>query len=173
MMMQARQDGDLHHHLRAVLKTGRRYKAPTALPTLIALSGEPCLDRDSFLQCLGLHFATAERAVAQDFSALQLENSIVPADTMVQVAELPTLEEYAAGFSHLKTGKASGISGIPAEVYRAAPLRAARAHYTLLLKSVSNGRSPTIWRGGVSIPIAKPGGSDHGERMAQHPPARA
>ena len=157
MMQQARQADDLHYHLRAVLKVGRRYKAPTALPTLVAPNGEPCLDRESFLQCLRLHFATAERAVAQDFSALQSEHGIPPVATMVQVAELPTLEEYAAGFSRLKTGKAPGISGIPPEVYRAAPLKAARAHYPLLLKSVSNGRSPTLWRGGASVPIAKSG----------------
>ena len=157
MLQQARGDGDLYHHLRAVLKTGRRYKAPTALPALVTPDGDRCHDRDAFLQCLGLHFATAERAVAQEFSELQSEPGHIPVDEAVQVMELPTLEAYAAGFSHLKTGKASGISGLPAEVFRASPLQAARAHFPILLKSASNGRSPTLWRGGLAAPIAKPG----------------
>ena len=111
---------------KSVLKTGRRYKAPTALPLLHTPDGEPCHDRPEFLKCLSDHFATAERATCQRFQ--RLHTCIEPAETLphIQIAQVPTLEALARSvFAGLKLGNAPGVSGLPAKIF--CPLPAAWA----------------------------------------------
>ena len=157
MLTIARSDGDLHGLLRSVLKTGRRYKAPPALPVLRTPNGESCQDRPAFLKCMGDHFATAERATCQNFTQLHACIASTAGLPHVQVAQLPTLESLASGFAGLKLGKAPGVSGLPAEIFCLEPFQAAKAHFPILLKTVANGRGPLLWRGGTAVPIAKPG----------------
>ena len=58
--------------------------------------------------------------------------------------------------ANLPGKKASGLSGVPAEALRAAPVSAAHCFSSLLLKMQIRGQTPALWCGGKAVAIEKP-----------------
>ena len=157
MFRQARSNAELPKLMRALLRTGRKYKAPPLLPTLPTASGESTQDRGDFLRVLGGHFAKAERATRASFLELRTATRPDAPTHDVALEELPTLGELAIGFAKLKAAKAPGVTSIPAEVFKLQPGLAAITHYPIVIKSAARGQYPALWRGGHAVPIAKAG----------------
>ncbi|CAE7501382.1 unnamed protein product [Symbiodinium sp. KB8] len=142
------------HLIRAVLKTGRRYRPARAAIILKDDQGD-IVDQDEVLQRLGEHFAKAEQASPEPLATLQGETRPT-APAQLEVGSLPTLADLARGFASLKSRKAPGISGLCADFYKAAPALAAVHHLPLVLKMASRETAPLLWSGSLSVPLAKP-----------------
>ena len=69
-----------------------------AVPAIRTASGAVCQDRAAFLETMGAHFATAERATTVPFGSMQNLEAQPSAGT-VRVDNLPTLEGLAQGFA--------------------------------------------------------------------------
>ena len=144
----------LYSALRGVMKVGRRYKAPQALPAL-ASAGNILCDPDEIRAALTQHFAQPEHGHETAVSSL-VHCEPVQDNCVIDALALPTLADVIQGWLSLKDGKAAGISGIPAEVYRYAPLAAAECHAPLLVKMAIRRHWPVIWRGTLNAAIPKP-----------------
>ncbi|CAE7443963.1 unnamed protein product, partial [Symbiodinium sp. CCMP2456] len=141
--------------IRAVLKTGRRYKsARTAI--VLREGGQDLVDQAEVLQRLGAHFAAAEQATPLPLCALSTSTGPPERQQFLEAQELPTIADLARGFAGLKPRKAAGISGISADFYKASPARAAQHHFPVVLKMAARGQAPLLWTGSLSVPIAKP-----------------
>ena len=145
---------ELYGALRGVMKVGRRYKTPQALPSLV-LEGRVLADPQEVRDALTAHFAEPEhghRAAIPDVVA----SGCLTGGRMVDLLQLPSPSDVIQGWLSLKDNKATGMSGIPAEVYRYAALDAADCHAPLLLKISMRGCWPTLWRGTLNVAIPKP-----------------
>ena len=158
MVEQARSEGHAQfaHRLRAILRTGRRYRAPALLPCLSDEPEQP-MEKDHVADSFGLYFAQAERATPVPVEQLTAAcRQSEPIATVIRGSELPSLASLASGFASLQTGKAAGLSGLPPEVYRACPLRQAILYYPVVCKLFLRDPSPFQWRGGLSVCVPKP-----------------
>ncbi|CAE7243520.1 unnamed protein product, partial [Symbiodinium necroappetens] len=145
------------HKLRAILRTGRRYRAPPLLP---CLSDEPeCpMTKDAVADSFGAYFAKAERAKSQPVAALlQRSCQARPVEGCLTGKNLPCLAELAAGFASLQNGRAPGLSGLVPEVFRSNPLMLAIHYYPVMCKLLLRDPAPFQWRGGASVCVPKPG----------------
>ena len=70
--------------IRAVLKHGRRYKAPLPATTLHTDLGEVIVDEQAVKEAFGQHFAISERATTCDFADLQAVEAPVPERIVVE-----------------------------------------------------------------------------------------
>ena len=143
------------HLIRAVLKSGRRYKPPGA--AIVLKDGDQEITEPAqVLRSLGQHFARAEQATAMPMC--QLNEELLPQQQpgWMDAQQLPTVADLARGFAGLKRRKAPGLSGICGDFYQAAPALAAAQHYPLILKMAARGAAPILWTGSLSIPLAKP-----------------
>eukprot|EP00439_Symbiodinium_sp_Y106_P084764 s36_g26.t1 len=143
------------HRIRAVLRCGRRYKPPQLLYPL-QVAGQEVSGEEAVLDSLGRHFAGPERAeltAAHPFLARFA--GARPLEAVVDLCALPDFAQLVQGFSSLALGKAPGISGLAAEVYRASPFLAAQIFYPVLLKGVLRGNFPFQWTGGQAKAIPK------------------
>ena len=77
----------------------------------------------------------------------------------VPLHEISTLQSLEAKIRKLKSGKTPGPDGIPGELLKADPSKAAEAYYGLILKMNLLGAEPIQWKGGFVKPIYKRG--DH------------
>ncbi|CAE7615069.1 Dnah2 [Symbiodinium necroappetens] len=142
----------LHKHMRQIMRCGRRYREPAIQPAIQLPDGR--FAADSHLQ-LGLHFATAERASLS--SAQDIRTTAAPPPTQPLLADPSmSIASLARGYGSLASGKASGPTGLPMELYKADPIGAASTHQPLLLKAQLSGTVPALWRGGHNIAIPKP-----------------
>ena len=140
--------------LRAVLKHGRRFKAPRPAINL-RVHDELVTDEQDVLRAFGQSFAEAEQATCCDFATLLTPPPVAVPDRIV-IRDTPTLVALAGAFSALKMGKAPGLTTLPAELFKAAPLEAALQYMPVLLKSQSTQLLPAIWRGVHAVPLLKP-----------------
>ena len=97
MFEQARQDGpsQLQSLLRAVLKTGRSYRAPQLSPCFQVGEGI-IVEPDEVKLELGRHFARAEQATEQHFAHVQRAtclNPLVESVDDVEIEGAPTVPE--------------------------------------------------------------------------------
>ncbi|CAE7557354.1 X-element\ORF2 [Symbiodinium sp. CCMP2592] len=158
-IVQARADGpaQFSHRLRAILRTGRRYRAPALLPCLTEEPGRP-MDKNQVMDSFGRFFATAERAEPMAIEGLVRQRTGEPAACQtLQGSDLPSLAGLASGFASLRTGRAAGLSGIPSEAYRACPLQQALLYYPVACKLFIRDPSPFQWKGGLATCVPKPG----------------
>ena len=155
IFQEAKQAGpeSLHRLFRGVLRTGRGYKKPNLSPALLQADGTVAPDS---LELLGRHFAVAERATPAEAETVCTRPAREACVTLQAVKAL-SLPSLAHAFGAMATRKASGLSGVPAEVFRFAPGLAADVHTPLVLKMLMRGQSPLLWRGGRVVPIEKPG----------------
>ncbi|CAE7837407.1 unnamed protein product [Symbiodinium sp. CCMP2592] len=143
------------HLIRAVLKSGRRYR-PCRLSVALRIGDTITTDQDEVTQAFGQHFARAEKASTVRFSTLAQEGASLPTPQTLEATGLPSIADLAHGFACLRTRKAPGLSGLSGDFYRAAPALAACAHYPLILKMASRNRAPLLWTGSKYVPIPKP-----------------
>ena len=158
MFQQARQEGDssLHNLIRAVLKTGRRFKAPQLSPCLNVDGKVVEHPREVKLE-LGRFFSLAEQGQEVEFSAVVGRAADVGQREAVDIDGFPTVAQVAHAFADMKGRRAAGLSGLPADVYKACPVTAAHLHMPLYLKVLARGQAPTLWRGCLVTTVPKPG----------------
>eukprot|EP00439_Symbiodinium_sp_Y106_P048541 s310_g6.t1 len=142
----------LHRLFRQVTKSGRRYRRPCLAPAIRLPDGSVAEDS---AKLLGDHFAVAERAISQPAEDILTGSLPAPKEVLEAVPEL-SLPRLAIAFGQLAKRKASGISGVPAEGFRSAPIQAASCFSSLLLKMQIRGQTPALWRGGRAVAIEKP-----------------
>ena len=155
MFRAARTREDLPHLLRSILRTGRRYKAPALVPDMEIEPGVSCGTRDEFLAHAGRHFARAERATPTTLAQLPAVYPGHRSRDLLQLEDLPTLEDLTSAFSRLKCGRAPGLTGLLPEVYKGCPALAALAHWPLAFVAgccrASSSKLQMAWRVPVGV----------------------
>eukprot|EP00438_Fugacium_kawagutii_P006388 Skav214721 [mRNA] locus=scaffold2250:240981:245369:- [translate_table: standard] len=76
------------------------------------------------------------------------------------LSHVPTLQDLEGKFRKIRPHKASGPDGLPGELFRSAPVEAAKAYYGLISKLAVFGADPLQWRGGIVKAIYKRGPTD-------------
>ncbi|CAE7525428.1 CACNA1S [Symbiodinium sp. CCMP2592] len=157
-IQQAREAGprEFQHKLRAVLRCGRRFRAPSLVPVIKEPSAT-AIGRTAVLSAFTKHFAVPERATPVPLSQALAGPTRTQTPTGLDGEHIPGLVQLASAFSRLKTGKAAGVSGLPSEVFRVDPVSSACAFWPALLKAVLRDPFPFQWRGGAAVAVPKPG----------------
>ena len=145
---------ELYGALRGVMKVGRRYRAPQALPSLV-LPGRTLADPDKVRDALTVHFAGPEHGKEATIRAV-VDAGPLRGEDIVDLLHIPCPSDVMQGWLSLKDNKAAGMSGIPAEVYRYAALDAVMCHAPLFLKTAIRRSWPTLWRGTLNAAIRDP-----------------
>ena len=123
---QARCEGSaqLYGLLRAVLKTGRRYRAP-ALTRALRVEDRVVVEPAEVKLELGRHFAQAEKAKEVPFTAVQQTQACLGWDDAadaIDVEGFPNVAQIASAFASMRSRRAPGISGLPADIFKHALL---------------------------------------------------
>ena len=158
-MREAREAGpaEMAQLLRSVLKQGRRYKPPRVSPA-IAVDSHLEVDPRKVTDILEASFARPEQGQYRTISDIVCRSDAAELPcSAVAVTHLPTVADLTAAFLSMRAGKASGLSAIPAEVYKYGAVEAAHLHFPLLLKAAVTGVTPLLWKGSVAVAIPKPG----------------
>ena len=160
MFEQARREGSaaLAGLLRAVLRTGRRYKAHRLSPCL-RIGNRVVDDPQEVRHELGRHFARAEHAREVPFGEVQVDDKHDAASGRgsIAVEGMPAVAQTALAFASMKKRRAPGLSGLPADVFQCCPVASARLHAPVFLKMLSRDQAPVIWSGSLIAPVPKPG----------------
>ncbi|CAE7237926.1 unnamed protein product [Symbiodinium microadriaticum] len=132
--------------------------ATEAPPLVPALTGEQqtLVGRKDVLDGFASHFAKAERAAPVSIQALFEEQPPVRREQTLEGDTFPTLADLASGFASLQKGRASGLSGLPCELYRLAPLELAFRYWPVICKTILRDCTPAQWSGGLAVAIPKP-----------------
>ena len=135
-MQQARDLGSAHfaHRIRSVLRMGRKFKAPALLSTLFPHTDAEAAGQEAVMHAMGTHYALAERATESTTIAQlsrRCEAPTCPLDAVLVAQDMPSLPALARSIAGIQCRKASGISGIPPDVYRLAPHLSAIALFPL------------------------------------------
>ena len=140
--------------VRAVLRSGRNAKV--ARPTIALDTAEGRITEPAQVQAaFASHFGQAEAAAQQPLQDI-CRRPLAAVQGVVLLESVPTLASLTAAFASLKPRKAAGIAGIPSEAYSQAPLAAALAHMTIMLKVCCRDRFPTLWSGLKACALPKP-----------------
>ncbi|CAE7864363.1 unnamed protein product [Symbiodinium sp. KB8] len=147
---------DIDHKPIAVsLEVTAEFKAPPLIP---ALTGEDTalVGRNAVLDGFAEHFAKAERATPAPLRDITTEPAPVLPPIVLEGSEFPSIADVAHGFASLQKGRASGLSGLPCELYRTAPLELAFRYWPVVCKTVLRDCTPAQWTGGLAVAIPKP-----------------
>ena len=142
--------------VRSILKVGRSFRPPRVAVHLQGPSGQVLTEPAAVQAEFGRHFAVAEHGRPTTLTALDGRGQTMHTGYQ-SIDGVPTISNLMAAFSALKVRKAAGLSGIPAEAYRACSLEAAQVHMPLVLKAVARGQLPALWRGLLATALLKPG----------------
>ncbi|CAE7475133.1 CACNA1S [Symbiodinium sp. CCMP2456] len=144
------------YKLRAVLRTGRRFRSPPLVPVFNREDGVTA-GREPVLDAFADFFSRPERArpVARQ-SLYSSQNSPNP-QQLRDASDMPSVVQLSSAIARLKRGKAPGISKIPAEVLQSSPLASAKAIWPVMAKALTRDPMPFQWRGGMATAIPKPG----------------
>lgn len=94
------------------------------------------------------HFMSTQKASVSAF----FDGTFCPS-----LDHLPTLQALERKFRQIRPNKASGPDGLPGDLFRSAPVEAARAYHGLVTKVALFGADPLQWRGGIVKAIYKRG----------------
>ena len=144
------------HQIRSILRTGRKFKPPPLLPALVTDQGI-CHSSSEVKAALGAFFALAERGqkvTVEPFLAEAACTHVHPCSSY-DGAAVPSIVELSAAFGQLARGKAPGLSGLPADLFRMAPQASAVAIWPIVAKALTSGRHPLQWTGGLAHSIPK------------------
>ncbi|CAE7405639.1 unnamed protein product, partial [Symbiodinium sp. CCMP2456] len=139
---QSRQAGpaEFAHRMRAILRTGRKFRPPPLLPALTKEPEAPCL-ADDVKDTFAKHFAIAERAVETEVQGLNTEVSVACPGNRHDGTAVPSIAALTNGFASLKRSKAAGLSGLPSEAFLGAPLTAALRYWPAIAKELLRDRT--------------------------------
>ena len=151
---------ELARLLRGVMKTGRRYKPPR-VQNAMEVDGAVLTDTAAIAAAMEAHFAVPEHGQACRVEDLLRCSGGQRLKPLLNVSDVPSLPDLVTGFQSLQSGKASGVTGIPAEAYSQAPLEAALLMFPLYIKSVARGHLPLAWKGTLSVALQKPNKPPH------------
>ena len=157
-MEEAREDGPAQfaHRIRSILRTGRSFRTPTLLPCLNNSHGGVICGKAAVSQAFGDHFALAERGTRVSVTDLvTAAPSVTALKLPLQADSAPNVVDLAVSFASLKGGKASGLSGLPAEVFKQFPQGAALAYFPVVAKMVAWSQQPLQFTGGLAHIIPK------------------
>ncbi|OLQ10081.1 hypothetical protein AK812_SmicGene6223 [Symbiodinium microadriaticum] len=143
------------HSIRAILRTGRRFRAPQILHQISDGASTAACEED-ILALLGKHFAKPERARQQQGrDLLALFDLVRPPAAKVDMTSLPSVADIASATMALMRGKAPGMSGLPAELFQADAFSTAELLFPVLAKSVLRCNGPLQHNGGLARAIPK------------------
>ncbi|CAE7600876.1 unnamed protein product [Symbiodinium natans] len=144
------------HQIRSILRTGRKFKPPPLLPALTTEQGT-CHTAAEVKATLGAFFALAERGQQVDAEPFLAQAAREHGSSLCSIdgAAVPSVVELSAAFGQLARGKAPGLSGLPADLFRMAPQASAAAVWPILAKALTSGRHPLQWTGGLAHSIPK------------------
>ena len=131
------------------------------LPFLLDEHGQAIASRDDLDRLWLSHFAHIEAGRCVDIQSF--ENMVTclgsSADFQVDLDLLPTFIDVEDQFRRVRCGAASGLDGLPPEVFKAAPQLMARLFHPLMVKAALNLVQPVQWRGGILFEAYKHSGS--------------
>ena len=139
----------------SLMKYGRRYKPPGVAPCL-HIEGTCVAAKSDVLHALERHFAKPEHGMEMKATDFVEQRALRLKQGCHKLEGVPTFAGLADGFARLACKKAAGVSGLPPELYRAAPYEAARVHLPLVLKAALNGDWPFLWVGTQTVAVPKP-----------------
>eukprot|EP00929_Paragymnodinium_shiwhaense_P073982 TRINITY_DN37820_c0_g2_i4.p1 TRINITY_DN37820_c0_g2~~TRINITY_DN37820_c0_g2_i4.p1 ORF type:complete len:1336 (+),score=203.46 TRINITY_DN37820_c0_g2_i4:392-4009(+) len=95
-----------------------------------------------------------------NINAEEVFNVIIQDDDDIgseQAALIPSIDEIALTMKATRPGRVHGDDRLAPDLFRSAPLHAARAYHSLYTKVALLGHEPCQWRGGVQISIPNKG----------------
>ena len=164
-IVQASANGSMQQIQKAIKRCGlgRRVKNQSGRPAPLLLDseGRPVSNRealdDHWLQHFG-QMEAGERISFQEFASIVAAPRNLP-EVTIDLRILPTFQEVERQFQQVRCGAASGLDGLPPELFKAAPQLLARLFHPLMVKSSLCLAQPVQWRGGVLFEAYKNSGS--------------
>ena len=136
-------------------------KAGRTVPILLDGDGKPIDSREALGKHWLDHFAEIEAGRRVDIgsfgelvSQFQTQHHVVP-----DLRGIPTFIEVELQFRKVRCGAASGLDGLPPELFKAAPQSLARLYHPLMLKAAIQIGQPVQWRGGILFEAFKHNGT--------------
>ena len=147
---------EIFRRLRPVLQPAKK-QAPVfrPLPKLLDAEGQPILSRQDQEARWTEHFASIEAGQVvqvEHFAEKHLQRQLErckPAE--YDIRDIPSLYAVESAIRSANSGKTSGPDGIPIELFKALPGKAARILYPLALKLALRVEEPLTWKGGTPI----------------------
>ena len=151
---------EIFRRLRPVLQPAKK-QAPVfrPLPKLLDAEGQPILSRQDQEARWTEHFASIEAGQVvqvEHFAEKHLQRQLErckPAE--YDIRDIPSLYAVESAIRSAKSGKTSGPDGIPIELFKALPGKAARILYPLALKLALRVEEPLTWKGGHLFALYK------------------
>ena len=142
---------------------GRRgsFKQGRPVPFILDSQGCAISSREGLDRHWLEHFAQMEAGCCvsiESFGAM-VHNFSPPRDVSVDLGLIPSFIDVEDQFRQVRGGAASGLDGLPPEVFKAAPQHMARLFHPLMVKAAWNLVQPVQWRGGVLFEAYKHSGT--------------
>ena len=157
--------GSLQRVQRAIKQCGlgsrAKSKGGRPIPILLDGQGQPISSRADLDAHWLQHFGEMEAGCTVSFHEfVETANTYQPpVDVDIDWTILPTFQEVEAQFRQVRCGAASGLDGLPPEVFKAAPQALAALFHPLMVKSALCLVQPVQWRGGILFEAYKNSGS--------------
>ena len=131
------------------------------LPLLLDEQGQAVSSRDALDGLWLRHFACMEAGRCVDVHSFgtMVQRLTPPVNIRVDFDLLPSFIDVEDQFRRVRCGAASGLDGLPPEVFKAAPQHMARLFHPLMVKAALNLIQPVQWRGGILFEAYKRSGS--------------
>ena len=152
--------GEIFRKLRPILKSSKKQsKVVQPLPKLVNLDGEMILSRTAQEKRWTEHFASIEAGHVVDVRQFVDQQLQRQADRCKPSSfaneDIPTLAMVENAIRAAHRDRATGPDGLPAEIFKAIPGKAAKLLYPLALKLALRIEEPVSWKGGYLFPLYK------------------
>ena len=108
---------------------------------------------------MGRHFAQAEKAKEVPLTAVQQTQTCLGWDDAadaIDVEGFPNVAQVAFAFASMRSRRAPGISGLPADIFKTCPVAALQLDTPIYLKILARKQAPVLWRGCLVAAVSKP-----------------
>lgn len=152
---------EIQQRLRPFLgSTNKLRQGLSPLPLIKDADGKPCTSNEAALNRWIEFFSEmegGERITLKEQRHIWRSNlaALSQSGFTIDISEIPSLTELEQACRQVKTGKASGMDGVPSELLRYCPNTIAKQFYSLLLKICLQGQEPLAHKGGFLVPIWK------------------
>ena len=152
--------GEMFKKLRPILKPSKKQsQVVQPLPKLVGIDGEMILSRALQEKRWTEHFASIEAGHvvdARQFVRQQLQRQTDRCKpSSFSSEDVPTLTMIERAIRSANRDRATEPDGIPAEIFKAIPGKAAKLLYPLALKLALRVEEPASWKGGYLFPLYK------------------